>query len=118
VTYIEHGFGLFRGREEVRRWIVDVMEPYPDMRFAHTWVAVDEDNGALVMEIRNILDHPTDPGVEFSFPNVSRHVYAGDNQFSSEEDVYNPARDAGDAIRAWIEAGGRLQGKPLPLKHV
>ena len=33
-------------------------------------------------------------------------VFAGDMQFSSEEDVYNPARFA-PVVRAWIDASRR-----------
>jgi hypothetical protein len=88
------------------------------MRFPHTWVAIDEDNDAVVMEIRNVLDHPTESGVEFSFPNITRLVYAGDNLFCSEEDVYNPARDAGTAIGEWVAAGGKLRSRPIPPKQV
>ncbi len=117
VTYVEHAYGVMHGREQVRRWIVDVMAPFPHMRFTHSWVAVDEDAGALVMEIMNILDHPTDPDAEFGFPNVSRLVYAGDNQWSSEEDVYNPVRDAPAAVGAWLQAGGTPQGPFLPMQH-
>jgi hypothetical protein len=118
VTYIEHAYGVFHGREAVQRWIVDVMKPWPHMRFPHTWVAVDEDSGAIVMEIWNVLDHPTEPGREFGFPNVTRLVYAGDNLFSCEEDVYNPARDAPRAIGEWLKAGGVMLSEPPPMKHV
>lgn len=117
VTYIEHAYGIFHGREEVRRWIAAVMAPWPHMRFPHSWVAVDEDNDALVVEIRNTLDHPTEPGVSFDFPNVTRLVYAGDNLFSCEEDVYNPARDGADVVRSWLEAGGQMRSTPIPMKH-
>jgi len=117
VLYVEHVYGVMHGREAIREWIVAVMAPFPHMRFPHSWVAVDEDNGALVVEIQNVLDHPTEPGTSFGFPNFSRLVYAGDGLFSSEEDVYNPSRDAPAAIGAWIEAGGRLLAKPLAAPH-
>jgi SnoaL-like domain len=117
VIYIEHAYGIFHGREVVRQWIVDVMKPFPHMRFPHTWVTFDEDNGAIVVEILNVLDHPTEPGREFGFPNVTRLVYAGDNLFSCEEDVYNPVRDAPRAIGEWLTAGGVMLSKPMPMKH-
>ncbi|MUL81254.1 MULTISPECIES: nuclear transport factor 2 family protein [unclassified Mycolicibacterium] len=117
VTYIEHAYGIFQGREAVRQWIVDVMKPFPHMRFPHTWVAVDEDNGAIVMEILNVLDHPTEPGREFGFPNITRLVYAGDNLFSSEEDVYNPVRDAPKVVGEWLKAGGVMLAEPMASKH-
>ena len=116
-TYIEHAYGIFEGREAVRTWIVEVMRPFPHMRFPTDWVAYDEPNGAIVIGIRNVLDHPTEPGVEFGFPNVTRLVYAGDGLFSSEEDVYNPARDAPRVVGEWIRAGGRLVSDVPSIQH-
>jgi hypothetical protein len=118
VVYLEHAYGTFHGREEVRQWIVDVMAPFPHMHFRHSWTAIDEDNDAVVVEIQNILDHPTEPGVEFTFPNVTRLVYGGDGLFASEEDVYNPKRDAPAAVGAWIKAGGTMLARPIPMKWV
>lgn len=117
VVYIEHAYGVMHGREEVRRWIVEVMKPFPHMRFPHEWVAFDEDHDAFVICIRNVLDHPSDAGVTFEFPNWSRLVYAGDGLFSSEEDVYNPRRDAPHAVGSWLAAGGQLLADPPPMKH-
>ncbi|HTX97540.1 MAG TPA: nuclear transport factor 2 family protein [Mycobacterium sp.] len=109
VVYTEHHYGVFRGREEVRQWIVAVMAPFPHMRFPSDWTAYDEENDAVVMMIKNLLDHPTDPnGKPFWFPNWTRLVYAGEGLFSSEEDIYNPDRDAPRVIAEWMQAGGQL----------
>lgn len=119
VEYREHAYGTFHGREAVRKWIIGVMRPFPHMRFPHTWTAYDEENGAIVMEVLNLLDHPTEPGgKEFAFSNVTRLVYAGDSLFSSEEDVYNPSRDAPRVIGEWLKAGGVLLADLPPMKHV
>jgi len=109
VVYTEHHYGVFHGREAVRDWIVAVMAPFPHMRFPNDWIAHDEDNDAVVVMIKNLLDHPTDPdGEPFWFPNWTRLVYAGDGLFSSEEDIYNPDRDAPRVVAAWMRAGGQL----------
>ncbi|QQW35931.1 nuclear transport factor 2 family protein [Mycobacterium marinum] len=109
VVYTEHHYGVFHGREAVREWIVAVMAPFPHMRFPSDWTAYDEDNDAVVLMIKNSLDHPTDPnGEPFWFPNWTRLVYAGDGLFCSEEDIYNPDRDAPRVIAAWLLAGGQL----------
>lgn len=119
VEYIEHAYGILHGREAVRSWIVDVMAPFPQMRLTHAWEAYDEENGAIVVGIDNVLDHPTEPGVEFGFINVSRMTYAGDGVFSVQEDVYNPARDAPRVVGEWLRAGGKLLCQPrLRMKHV
>lgn len=39
VVYTEHHYGVFRGREAVRDWIVAVMAPFPHMRFPSGWTA-------------------------------------------------------------------------------
>lgn len=118
VVYLEHAYGEFHGREEVREWIVATMAPYPHMRFPHTWLVVDEEEGAIVTEILNTLDHPTEPGVTFALPNITRLVYAGDNLFSCEEDIYNPHRDGARAIGGWIKAGGEMLCMPPDMKYV
>ncbi|MFJ4654590.1 nuclear transport factor 2 family protein [Nocardia sp. NPDC088792] len=119
VEYIEHAYGTFHGREEVRAWILDVMAPFPHMRFEHRWTAFDDDHDAVVICISNVLDHPTDPGIHFGFPNITRLVYAGSGLFSSEEDVYNPARDAPRVVGEWLQAGGTLRTAPKrEMKHV
>ena len=112
VEYIEHAYGTFHGREEVRAWIVKVMAPFPHMHFAHSWVAYDDDNDAIVVEIQNLLRHPTDPDVTFGFHNVTRLFYGGNGLFASEEDVYNPHRHAPEAVGAWLKAGGQMLSRP------
>ncbi|MDP7701816.1 nuclear transport factor 2 family protein [Mycobacterium sp. TY815] len=115
VVYTEHHYGVFHGREEVRQWIVDVMAPFPHMRFPSDWTAYDEEHDAVVIMIKNLLDHPTDPdGEPFWFPNWTRLVYAGDGLFASEEDIYNPNRDAPRVVGAWIQAGGKLATDAIP----
>jgi hypothetical protein len=107
--YIEHAYGTFKGREKIRDWITKVMAPFPSMTFPQDWVVFDEENGAILFQCQNRLPHPTDPnGPPFQFPNWTRLVYAGNGKFSSEEDVYNPARDAHKTVSAWLAAGGKL----------
>jgi hypothetical protein len=119
VHYVEHAYGELDGREAVREWIQQVMAPFPHMRFPQGWTAYDEENGAVVMLIKNLLDHPTDPdGEPFWFPNWTRLVYAGDHLWSSEEDIYNPRRDAARVVGAWLAAGGTLATDEIPRpKH-
>jgi len=119
VHYIEHAYGEMHGRETVRAWIQEVMAPFPHMRFPSDWQAYDEENGAVVVHIRNQLDHPTDPdGEPFWFPNWTRLVYAGDDEWSSEEDIYNPRRDAAREVGSWLAAGGVLATDKIPSpKH-
>jgi hypothetical protein len=79
------------------------------MQFPQDWVVFDEERGAVLLQAVNLLPHPSDsdhPG--FGFPTWTRLVYAGDGLWASEEDVYNPARDAGRSIKEWRAAGGKF----------
>ena len=110
--YVEHAYGEFQGREAIAKWICDVMAPFPEMTFPQDWIAFDDEKGAIVFQCQNRLPHPTDPdGEPFSFPTWTRLVYAGDGLFSSEEDIYNPSKDAGPTIKAWAQAGGQFASK-------
>jgi len=116
--YIEHAYGEFQGREAIREWITKVMAPFPTMYFPQDWVLYDEENGAIVMCVQNVLPHPTDPDTTFSFPNWTRLIYAGNGQFSLEEDIYNPNRDAATAVKAWMAAGGQFATKEqIEMQH-
>lgn len=107
--YVEHAYGEFRGRAAICDWITKVMAPFPHMTFPQDWVAFDEENGAIVFQCQNRLEHPTDPtGEPFQFPTWTRLVYAGNGLFSCEEDVYNPQRDANRVVAAWMGAGGKF----------
>ena len=112
--YVEHAYGEFHGREAIREWIGQVMAPFPDMTFPQDWIVFDEENGAVVFQCQNRLPHPTDPeGEPFQFPNWTRLVYAGAGLWKSEEDVYNPAKDANPTIKAWLKAGGKFSSTEL-----
>jgi len=105
--YVEHAYGEFHGREAIAKWICEVMAPFPSMTFPQDWVAIDEENDAIVFQCQNAMPHPTDSsGEPFAFPTWTRLVYGGDGLWKSEEDVYNPSKDAAPTIKAWVEAGG------------
>jgi len=36
--YIEHAFGVFKGRDRIRDWITKVMAPFPHMTVPQDWV--------------------------------------------------------------------------------
>ncbi len=116
--YYEHAYGDMRGREQIREWIVKVMAPFPHMEFPQDWVVFDEENDAVLLQAQNRLPHPTDPDHPgFGFPTWTRLVYAGNGLWSSEEDVYNPARDAGRVLKEWRAAGGTFAtGEQVRMK--
>jgi hypothetical protein len=120
VHYIEHAYGEFHGRDAVRDWICDVMAPFPTMVFPQDWVAIDEENDAIVFQCQNEMPHPTDPeGPSFGFPTWTRLVYGGHGLWKSEEDIYNPVRDAAPTIKAYMKAGGKFAAREkVEMKHL
>jgi len=73
--YIEHAFGVFKGRDQIRAWIVKVMAPFPHMTFPQDWVAYDVEHEAIVFQCQNRLEHPTAPhGTPFQFPSWTRLI--------------------------------------------
>lgn len=100
-TYVERAMGTFRGREEIREWVVRTMTAYPGRvmtGFPLSWQMVDAEAGRLVCEVRNPMPDPGD-GTLLEEPNITIMTYAGDGLFSCEEDVYNPLRFHTMAVR-------------------
>ncbi|MDP9118493.1 MAG: nuclear transport factor 2 family protein [Actinomycetota bacterium] len=93
-SYNEHAYGRFHGREAIRKWIVSTMTTFPGssmVSFPISWYVVDEDRGWIICEVQNVMADPGDASVHQE-PNMTILYYAGDQMFSYEEDVYNPAR--------------------------
>ena len=92
-TYVEHLFGRFNGREEIRGWITKTMTTFPGSRmptFPIEWSVIDEERGWIVCQIANVMEDPGD-GSLHQASNITILHYAGDGLWSLEEDVYNPA---------------------------
>lgn len=93
--YVEHAYGVFRGREAVRNYIVSVMAPFPNMTFMEDWIVYDDEHDAIIWQLQNVF--PAPPYLDekarssFQFPNISRLVYAGNGLFQEEQDWYNPS---------------------------
>ena len=104
-VWVEHHLGTFHGREEIRRAIVEVMAGAPPtMTFPVEWVIFD--GPRVVYYPWQVLPHPTG-GPDFRFGCVTILEYAGDGQFSYQEDLYNP-NDGVKVFSEWIAAGGVL----------
>ena len=94
VDYIEHAMGTMKGREEVREWIYRTMTAFPGSHmtaFPSLWSVIDEERGRVIVELDNPMRDPGD-GTIISATNISIITYAGDGQWSRQEDIYNPLR--------------------------
>lgn len=104
-SYEEHAYGRFTNREQIRAWIVETMTTFPGScmpTFPVGWYVIDEATGRVVCEILNRMQDPDDGSIHES-PNITILTYAGDNRWSREEDVYNPANFI-PMIAAWSRA--------------
>ena len=100
--YVEHAYGTFQGRAEIRAWIVKTMTTFPGSEmigFPVTWAVLDPEQARVVCEINNPMRDPGD-GSTHGATNITILDYAGDGLWSREEDVYNPQKFA-DMTRAW-----------------
>ena len=86
VVYEERVLGTMRGRETVRQWIVPLMEQYGEIYGVYDWHVADP-SGRVVFRMVNRRDHPSGNGV-LDFPGITILQYAGDNQWSAEEDYW------------------------------
>ena len=92
-TYVEHHYGTFGGREAIKRWINECMSMpgANEMKwFPIEWYVIDEEKGWIVCHVWNRMADPGDGSVHQAY-NFTLLKYAGDGQWSYEEDIYNPA---------------------------
>jgi ketosteroid isomerase-like protein len=109
-VWMEHHLGRFEGREAIRKGITEVMAMAPStMTFPVEWVVFDGDR--VVYYPWQVLPHPTKEGEDFRFGCVTILTYAGDGQFSYQEDLYNP-NEGNEVFGQWIAAGGSLPAPP------
>ncbi|WP_369830278.1 nuclear transport factor 2 family protein [Mycobacterium sp. E342] len=94
VEYVEHAAGTMRGRDEVREWIKQTMTTFPGshmVAFPTLWSVIDESTARVILELDNPMRDPGDGSI-ISATNITIITYAGDGQWSREEDIYNPLR--------------------------
>jgi hypothetical protein len=107
--YIEHLYGTMHGRKEIRDWITKTMSTYPGnamVAFPIEWAILDSDRGWVACQIWNRMADPGDGSVHQAY-NFTLLKYAGDDLWSSEEDIYNPAHFA-SMIAAWEQRKAQL----------
>lgn len=103
--YVEHCFGRFEGRQQIYDWISHTMAQWPNSAmndFPHEWCVCDVEKGWWVCKILNRFEDPGD-GQVYEESNLTVLHYAGDMQFSYEEDAYNPT-NFGPVVAAWLAA--------------
>jgi hypothetical protein len=112
-TYWEHLYGRFNGRAEIAAWITSTMTTYPGNQmpyFPSDWHVVDDGNGRVVAYIQNRMRDPGDGSIHEA-PNVTILHYAGSDQWSYEEDIYD-VDDFAKMLTGWEQRVRDLGGDP------
>lgn len=104
-VWMEHHLGEQRGRDAIRKVIVDVMKPVPMMYFPVDWFMIE--GNRVSSYIWQQMPDPKGGDEIYRFGCVTILEYAGDGLWSFQEDVYNP-NDATKMMTRWMEAGGKL----------
>jgi ketosteroid isomerase-like protein len=104
-VYVEHHYGRFEGREEIRAWITETMSTFPGNlmpEFPVDWYVIDEERGWVVCQVQNRMQDPGDGSIHQG-ANITILHYAGNGKWSYEEDVYNPVHFA-EMLQRWKAA--------------
>ena len=104
-VYHEHHYGVFRGREAILDCLVPVMGYYKGCRYPVEWVCID--GNRVVHKWLNRLPGRRADGSFFEFAGVTAMEYAGNGQFSFQEDIYNRV-ETDQVIDEWKAATGGL----------
>jgi ketosteroid isomerase-like protein len=111
--YVEHAMGIFHGREEIRKWIVETMASVSGMSFPYEWYMID--GNRVVMYCWNIFDPLPGMTGDYKFAVATILEYAGNGQWSLEEDIYNE-KEAEAVIARFVTdataAGHKVPGGP------
>jgi ketosteroid isomerase-like protein len=111
--YVEHVMGTFHGREEIRKWIVETMASVSGMSFPYDWYMIE--GNRVVMYCWNIFDPLPGMTGDYRFAVATILEYAGNGQWSLEEDIYSE-KEAEAVIARFITdataAGHKVPGAP------
>jgi hypothetical protein len=102
--YIEHSLGTFHGRAEIKRWLIPAMAAWSHMSFPLQWRTFDDERGLVVFGVGNELPD-VDGNGPYSVDSWTLLEYAGNNQWSREEDIYNP-NTLLEMMARWCEVAG------------
>jgi ketosteroid isomerase-like protein len=84
--YVEHVLGDMQGRDEIKTWIVKIMNDFPELYTYYEWHMVDGDR--VVVYMQNRRDHPDPSQPPIDFPGITILGYAGDGRWNLEEDYW------------------------------
>jgi len=86
-VYVEHHFGVYRGREAIRAWLVPLMAPLKGWSYPTEWCVIEGER--VVFLWKNRMPGLRADGSHYEFSGITTMLYAGNGRFSYQEDVYN-----------------------------
>jgi len=86
-VYIDAAWGRIEGKDAIAAWLVDSMVGLGDWKFPVEFTAIEGND--IVVKWTQILPVTRPDGSAYTQSGYSRLVYAGEGQFSYEEDTYN-----------------------------
>jgi hypothetical protein len=105
--YVEHILGTFHGREAITQWIVEGLSGWGrNWSFPLEWRIFDEDRGQVIFSAGNELPDLDGKG-PYRFSSWSLVTYAGNDQWSRQEDLYDSAAMS-DVVTRWLAAKSDL----------
>jgi hypothetical protein len=111
-VWLEHTFGQIRGRDAIRATITRVMKPVPMMIFPVEWHMIEDNR--VVYYPWQVMPDPRGGDAVYRFGCITILEYAGNGEFSFQEDLYNP-REGEAVLKRWLEAGGKFAADPKAL---
>jgi hypothetical protein len=85
--YVEHVLGTMHGRDEIKAWIVKIMDDYSELYTVYEWHMIEGTRAVVYMQNRRDDPDPTQPPIDF--PGITILDYAGDGMWSKEEDYWS-----------------------------
>ena len=108
----ECNYGVITGREAIKAKIIELMAPVSMMEFPVEWVIIEGNRVAYYPW--QVMPDPAGGDAVYRFGCVTILEYAGNGEFSRQDDMYNPA-EGERVIRAWMAAGGTFTSAPDAL---
>ena len=105
--------GVYEGREAIREWIVATMASVSGMSFPIEWYVID--GNRVIMYCWNVFDPLPGMTGEYKFAVVGILEYAGNGQWSLEEDVYNAKEAEAVLVRFLEDAAAAGHAPPAPV---
>lgn len=106
--YVEHAMGTFHGRAEIHDWVVRTMSsPILEhvAEFPVDWHIVCEQRGWIIAQFGTLMKDPGDGSCHETYC-FTLLKYAGNGQWSYEEDIYNPA-SMENMLKGWAAVAGQ-----------